>query len=137
MANYRERSAYYHSGPIALVIGCGDMGIGSARVLGRRTPVLLADVDAERLSETVNRLRGEGYEASGQVCDISDEASVAALGETLASGPGVKVLAHVAAVGNTPKGWRHVMAVDLLGPHLVARMAAPHMARGSVAIWIS
>ncbi len=137
MTQFSEQVAYYNTAPVVLVIGCGDMGIGSARVLGQRAPLLIVDINEEALQKTVETLRHEGYQVSGQVCDISDEQSVARLAETVAAGPGVRVLAHVAAVGNTPKGWRHVMSVDLLGPHLIARAIGPHMVPGGVAIWIS
>ena len=113
------------------------MGTGIARVLGRTWPLLIADIDAARLESTVAMLRHEGFHAQGQPCDITDPAQVAALAARLADGPGVKVLAHVAALGNTPLGWRVVMDVDLVGVHLVTRAVAPHMVRGGVAILIS
>ena len=49
----------------------------------------------------------------------------------------MRVLAHVAAVGNAPGGWREVMSVDLLGAHRIANAVAPHMVRGGVAVLIS
>jgi len=137
MTTFSERTSYREQLPLALVIGCGDMGTGIARVLGRTWPLLIADIDAERLERTVAQLRHEGFHAQGQTCDITDRAQVEALAARLADGPGVKVLAHVAALGNTPLGWRVVMDVDLVGAHLVARAVGPHMVRGGVAILIS
>jgi NAD(P)-dependent dehydrogenase (short-subunit alcohol dehydrogenase family) len=132
-----ERTSFFSQQPIALIIGCGDMGMGCARALGRSRPLLVVDIDGERLEKAVAALNQEGYAAQGCRCDIADPASVEGLGGRLAAGPGVKVLAHVAAVGNAPGGWREVMRVDLLGAHLVAQAAAPHMVRGGVAILIS
>lgn len=137
MAEFIERAAYYASRPVALVIGCGDMGMGCARVLGRRTRLVMVDIDADRLAQSVGILEHEGYTVTGHQCDISNETQVSEMGGFLAQYGGVRVLAHVAAVGNTPGGWRHVMEVDLLGVHLVANAVAPHMVAGGVAIFIS
>jgi NAD(P)-dependent dehydrogenase (short-subunit alcohol dehydrogenase family) len=49
----------------------------------------------------------------------------------------VRVLAHVAAVGNAPGGWREVMSVDLIGAHRIARAVAPLMVRGGAIVLIS
>jgi len=122
---------------IAVVIGCGDMGMASARALGMRMPVLIADIDGAKLDDCIARLRHDGYAAQGHQCDITNPEQVNLLGEKLAETPGVQVLSHVAAVGNTPRGWRYVMEVDLIGMHLVARAVEPYFVSGSVAIFIS
>lgn len=137
MADFVERTAYYAGGPLAVVVGCGDMGMGSARALGRRHPLLLVDIDNERLGASLAALDREGYTASGFRCDIADPDQVRRLGEALNGGPGVRVLAHVAAVGATPGGWREVMEVDLVGVHLVAGAIEPHFVRGAAAVLVS
>ena len=137
MTDIVERTCYRQQAPLALVIGCGDMGTGIAHALGRRHPLLIVDIDDERLQRVVATLQSEGYYVAGQRCDITDAAQVALLASELATGPGVKVLAHVAALGNSPLGWKAVMDVDLAGAHRVARVVAPHLVRGGVAIFIS
>lgn len=137
MAEFGERVSYVMNSPVALIIGCGDMGMGCARVLGRSSPLLMVDIDAQRLEQSIAVLRHEGYVAEGFQCDISDPEQVAALAARLGEGKGVKVLAHVAAIGDTPGGWRAVLRVDLLAVHLIARAVEPHMVRGGVAIFIS
>ena len=137
MTGYVERTALLAEAPVALIIGCGGMGASLARALGRRHPLLVVDVDPGRLSQTVGALREDGYTIEGQQCDITDAAQVSALGDKLAQGPGVKVLAHVAAVGMSIGDWRKMMDVDLLGAQLVANAVGPHMVRGGVAIFIS
>src|SRR5205085_6762992 len=59
------------------------------------------------------------------------------LGDALASGPGVRALAHVAAVGMSIGDWRKMMAVDLVGAHLIAEAAGPPMVSGGAAVFIS
>jgi NAD(P)-dependent dehydrogenase (short-subunit alcohol dehydrogenase family) len=137
MAEFIERTASFAEGPLAVVIGCGDMGMGTARALGRRHPLLVVDVDAERLDQALRTLRSEGYVASGFQCDITDPDRLGALGSSLAGGPGVRALVHVAAVGDAPGGWRQVMQVDLLGMHLVVRAMEPSFVRGAAVVLIS
>lgn len=137
MSDFAERTAYFAEAPLAVVIGCGDMGIGTARALGRRHPLLMVDIDGERLEQSLAALRREGHLASGFTCDIADPDQVRGLSEMLARGPGVRVLAHVAAIGDAPGGWRQVMRVDLIGVHLVVGAVGPHLVRGGVAILVS
>jgi NAD(P)-dependent dehydrogenase (short-subunit alcohol dehydrogenase family) len=111
--------------------------MGCARALGKRHPLVIADRDAERLDRSVAALSHEGYVANGVACDITKAGDVDRLAEGINRGPGVRVLAHVAAVGNAPGGWREVMSVDLVGAHRIARAVAPHMVRGGVAVLIS
>jgi NAD(P)-dependent dehydrogenase (short-subunit alcohol dehydrogenase family) len=128
----------FHGGePVALVIGCGGLGSSVARALGRRHPLVLVDVDAGRLAAVVDGLTLEGYTVSGETCDITDPAQTAALGVKMGQGPGVRVLAQVAAVGKSIGSWRKMVEIDFLGAKLVADAVGPHMVRGGAAILIS
>ena len=137
MAEYVERKAHLAEAPLALVIGCGGLGTSIARALGRHHALLIVDVDGGRLDQTVAALTYEGYTVSGQCCDITDPAQTRGLGDVLAKGPGVQALAHVAAVGMSIGDWRRMMAVDLVGAHLVAEAAGPLMVSGGAAVFIS
>lgn len=74
MVEHVERRSYLADAPVALMVGCGDMGMGCARALGRRSPVFLVDIDADRLGRCVQALSHEGYTVRGLRCDIADEA---------------------------------------------------------------
>lgn len=130
------RKPYFEEGPLALVIGCGDMGMGAARALGMHHPLLMLDIDAGRLEAAVETLRNEGYRASAWACDIIDPEQTAALEAMLRGGPGVRILAHVAGVGVNVGSWQKMMAVDLLGPHLIANAVEQHMVRGGAAVFV-
>jgi NAD(P)-dependent dehydrogenase (short-subunit alcohol dehydrogenase family) len=134
---YIERTSLHAESPVALVVGCGGLGISVARALGKRHPLLIVDIDAGHLEESVTALQWEGYVASGHVCDIVDPAQTAALGSALAKGPGVKALAHVAAVGMSIGDWRKMMDVDLIGAQRIANAVGPQMVRGGAAVFIS
>jgi NAD(P)-dependent dehydrogenase (short-subunit alcohol dehydrogenase family) len=137
MTQFSERKSYYAEAPVALVIGCGGLGTSVARALGRHHPLLIVDLDGERVAATIEALQLDGYPASGHQCDITDPAEIMALGELLGNGPGVRVLAHVAAVGMSIGDWRKLMDIDLVGAHRIAAAAGPHMVRGGAAIFIS
>ncbi len=137
MQTNTDRRAYYDDAPLVLVVGCGDMGMGCARALGRRQPLMLVDIDEVRLDQCVSVLSAEGYHVTGWQCDITDSAAVNSLGEMLSKGPGIRILAHVAAVAGTTIGWRKIMDVDLIGAHRVAAAVGPSIVRGGVAILIS
>lgn len=132
-----ETTPYFAEAPVALVIGCGGMGTSVARALGKRHPLLIADIDDERLGETIEMLRLEGYVAASQQCDITDADQTHALGQVLADGAGAKALVHVAAVGKSIGDWRRMMEIDLFGARHVADAVAPHMVRGGAAVFIS
>jgi NAD(P)-dependent dehydrogenase (short-subunit alcohol dehydrogenase family) len=134
---YIERTSVHAEAPVALVVGAGGMGMSVARALGKRHPLLIVDIDAEHLEASIAALQWEGYVAAGHVCDIVDPAQTRALGETLAQGPGVKALAHIAAVGMSIGDWRRMMEVDLFGAQRIADTVGPHMVRGGAAVFIS
>jgi NAD(P)-dependent dehydrogenase (short-subunit alcohol dehydrogenase family) len=130
-----ERTAYYAQAPAAVVIGCGHLGMASARALGRRHPLVLVEIDGERLERSLEALHAEGYPAQGVRCDIASREDVQALGAELAKGPGVRVLAHVAALGSGD--WRRIIAVNIGAVHLVAEAVRPALIRGAAAILVS
>ena len=132
-----ELVSYWAKAPVALIVGCGGMGMSIARALGRRHPLLLVDIEAGRLNGAVAALVHEGYAATGQQCDITSTADVAALGALLGKGPGVRALAHVAAVGKSIGDWRRMIEIDLFGAVHIAHAVAPHFVRGAAAIFIS
>jgi NAD(P)-dependent dehydrogenase (short-subunit alcohol dehydrogenase family) len=137
MTDFVARKPYFDEGPVALIIGCGDMGTAAARAIGKRHPLMIVDIDAPRLERKTEDLRLDGYTVSGRPLDVTDPAQVEAFGASLAGGPGVKVLAHVAGVGGPRVGVHRMLAVDLFGPHLVAKAVIPHMVRGGVIIQIA
>ena len=130
---------------IAIVTG-GSRGIGKAIALGfageGATVVVAARSElapSERLPgsihETVAQIEALGGRALAVRCDVTDEASVAAMVETtLARFGRIDVLVNNAAVDfpfpviDMPlKRWEIVLRVDLTGPFLCARAVLPTM----------
>ena len=72
---------YDFKGQVALVTGAASgMGLDTARAFARAgAAVTLADVSEAALQQAVDQITAEGGKAIGVVCDVSDEAQVAAM----------------------------------------------------------
>jgi NAD(P)-dependent dehydrogenase (short-subunit alcohol dehydrogenase family) len=132
------------AGRVAIVTG-GAKGIGRhyARALAQEGAAVVV-VDVADGAEVVDAIAAEhGHESvMGAVCDVSDEAGVAALvARTVERFGHVDVLVNnaalFAALPETPcteidaAVWDRVMAVNLRGPFLMVKHVVPHMiARG-------
>jgi NAD(P)-dependent dehydrogenase (short-subunit alcohol dehydrogenase family) len=122
---------------VAVVTG-GASGIGRGMVrafAGAGMKVMVADLDAAMLDETVAELRAGGTEAESQSCDVSDLASVEALAAAAVDRfGGVHVLCNNAGIGvPTPThklnldDWRWIIDVDLWGPIYGVKVFLPIM----------
>jgi NAD(P)-dependent dehydrogenase (short-subunit alcohol dehydrogenase family) len=133
----------------AIVTG-GGQGIGKAiakRLLADGWRVVIAERDTEAGVEAAAELGSEvGREAGGEVhfveTDVADEVQVVRLvATTVAAWGGIDLLVNNAAIlRNGPLGglaladWEAVLAVNLSGPFLLSREAAPHLSarRGAI-----
>jgi NAD(P)-dependent dehydrogenase (short-subunit alcohol dehydrogenase family) len=123
--------------PLAVVVGAGGMGIAITRRLGTRYRLLLADLNAERLSQCSAALRDEGYDAQIVVCDITEPDSVANLTEAASRLGPLRVLAHVAGLSPSMADWRTILRVNLCGAARVADAMLPLACEHTVAIFIA
>jgi NAD(P)-dependent dehydrogenase (short-subunit alcohol dehydrogenase family) len=104
--------------------GASGIGLAAATEFARRgAKVVLSDVDQPGLEQAVARLRGDGFEAHGVVCDVRhlDEVSHLAdeafrlLGQVdvVFSNAGIVVAGPLAEM--THDDWRWVIDIDLWG----------------------
>ncbi|HWI43166.1 MAG TPA: SDR family oxidoreductase [Nocardioides sp.] len=99
--------------PVAIVTGgAGGMGLATARILGRDHRVVLGDLGRERIDAAVAALAGEGIDATGSVCDVTDRRSVADL---FASAPGVRAVVHTAGVSPQMGSPERIVRINALG----------------------
>jgi NAD(P)-dependent dehydrogenase (short-subunit alcohol dehydrogenase family) len=128
---------------VAIVTG-GAQGIGAAiaaRLIADGYRIVVADVDAEAGREAVRAL---GPAARFVRCDVADEAQVrACVRSALAVGRRLDALVNNAALARavrvpvaklTLAKWNRQLAVNLTGAFLMAKHAAPHLARARGAI---
>lgn len=104
--------------------GASGIGLATATEFVRRgARVVLSDVDQPSLEQAVNRLRAEGFDAHGVVCDVSRlddmvhlaEESFRLLGrvDVVFSNAGIVVAGPIAQM--THDDWRWVIDIDLWG----------------------
>jgi NAD(P)-dependent dehydrogenase (short-subunit alcohol dehydrogenase family) len=128
---------------VAIVTG-GAQGIGSAiaaRLVAGGYRVIVADADAEAGREAGRAL---GPAARFVKCDVADEAQVrACVKAALAGGRRLDALVNNAALARPARvpvtklplaTWNRTLAVNLTGAFLMAKHAAPHLARARGAI---
>ena len=120
-------------GRVAVITG-GAQGIGYAtceRLLQSGAEVVIWDIDAAQLDAACQSLSALGP-VSGQVVELTDDASVAAATAAL---PRIDILVNNAGItgGNaptwelTPAAWRQVVEVNLIAPFLTCRAVVPGM----------
>ncbi len=111
--------------------GAGGMGLGCAKILGKRRKLLLVDVSQEKLDEAVAVLADEGItDVETAICDISDRAAVKALAEHAASIGEVTDLLNIAGVSSACPP-EVVLKVNLLGVYNVIEEFFQVMGEGS------
>ncbi|MEU1408279.1 SDR family oxidoreductase [Streptomyces sp. NPDC005728] len=114
---------------VVVVIGSGSIGLAIARHVGAGRTVLLADYSEKAAEAAAERLRGEGYDVSTQVTDVSDHTAVEALADAAAALGPVTQIVHTAGVSPTQASIERILHVDLVGTSMVldafARVVAP------------
>jgi len=104
--------------------GASGIGLASAREFASRgTRVVLADIDAPTLSQAVDGLRSEGFDAHGVVCDVRRLDEVTALADEafrllgavhiVFNNAGIALAGPITAM--THEDWRFAIDVDLWG----------------------
>ena len=138
-------------GKAAIVTGAGS-GIGRASALlfaSEGARVLAVDRDEKGLKETLLHCAQPAAAMTTFVADVGEEAAVKAfVGRAVESFGGIDVLYANAGIsgGLTPlfeqtvEHWQEVLRVNLIGPFLAIKHAAPHMiarGRGSIVLTAS
>ncbi|MFI7131102.1 SDR family oxidoreductase [Nonomuraea sp. NPDC050153] len=100
---------------VVVVTGAGGMGAAVARRIGSGRTLILADAFPDALERAVADLRAEGYDAKGQLTDVSDARSVAELAGAAAAEGRIGAVVHTAGVSAATSTVRKIMEVDLAG----------------------
>jgi len=126
------------SGAVAVVSG-GSRGIGQAistRLAEMDASVVLTGRDEARVQQVACDLAAQGHRAEGIACDITDLASVEALGKRLRRDYGrVDILVNNAGIGGppgvlhelAPGDWDAIFNTNLRGVYYMLRAIVPLM----------
>jgi NAD(P)-dependent dehydrogenase (short-subunit alcohol dehydrogenase family) len=107
--------------------------------------VFLVDIDGEAGEELQESLRSEGWTATFIPADVSKEAEVERLVSAVVSAADrIDVLINNAGTGlsrsleeQSLADWERVIGINLTGPYLCSKLAAPYMPQGSAIVNIS
>lgn len=124
-------------GKVVIVTG-GAQGIGMATSLAfarEGAHVVIADIDKEAGKELLEKVQAEGGRCIFVQTDVGREEDIRAMvDEAVSQFGGVDILINNAGIGvggtvyDRPKeAWDRVIAVNLTGPYLCTKYAAPHM----------
>jgi NAD(P)-dependent dehydrogenase (short-subunit alcohol dehydrogenase family) len=122
---------------LAVVVGAGGMGLAVARRLGQQYRLLLVDMNSELLDNLTAELTAEGCDVKSAVCDVTDPADIEQLSKKIGEQGGFRVLAHVVGLSPSMADWQTIMAVNLLGPTLIANALLPLANVNSVALFVT
>ncbi|MGD0698265.1 MAG: SDR family oxidoreductase [Trebonia sp.] len=137
-----------HQGKVALITG-GGRGFGKAfgtALAERGAHVVLADIDGDAAAAAAAEISGKGGSASAAVCDVADEAGMAAvIEEVVGKHGGLDILVNNAglhsAAYNKPSAelgvasLRRLFDVNVIGLYICSLAARPAMSgRGGAAI---
>ena len=129
-----------HQGQVALITG-GGRGFGRAfgtALAERGAHVVLADIDSDAAAAAAAEISGKGGSASAAVCDVADEAGVAAMIDEIAGKHGgLDILVNNAglhsAAYNKPSAelgiasLRRLFDVNVMGLYICSLAARPAM----------
>ena len=129
-----------HQGQVALITG-GGRGFGRAfgtALAERGAHVVLADIDSDAAAAAAAEISGKGGSASAAVCDVADEAGVAAMIDEIAGKHGgLDILVNNAglhsAAYNKPSAelgvarLRRLFDVNVMGVYICSLAARPAM----------
>jgi NAD(P)-dependent dehydrogenase (short-subunit alcohol dehydrogenase family) len=126
------------SGAVAVVTG-GGRGIGQAivtRLAAMEATVILTGRDEARVQQVARDLEARGHRAEGIGCDVTNLASVEALGDRLRKSYGrVDILVNNAGIGGpsgllhelAPEDWDAIFHTNLRGVYYMLRSIVPLM----------
>lgn len=139
-----------YAGKIIVVTG-GAGGLGRAYATGfagEGGHVVVADINLDGAQETVRLIRDAGGSADAMAVDMSEEASVHALAQAIvATHSVVDVLINNAGIayghisenlaGVSQAQWMHYLAVNTVGPVLLADALRPALAAANMGVVIN
>lgn len=114
--------------------GSGDVGLATAKIVGRDHLVLLSGVRQARLDRAVAELRQSGIECRATFCDVTDRTSVSRLVDAATQlGPVASVI-HAAGVSPSMHDPEKILRVNAVGTTNVNESFYPVIGAGSAIV---
>jgi NAD(P)-dependent dehydrogenase (short-subunit alcohol dehydrogenase family) len=104
-----------HESVSVITGGAGDMGLATAKVVGRDHTLVLCDVRQDRLDIAAATLTDLGLAPTALNCDVTDREAVARLFETASSLGTIASVIHTAGVSPSMGDAEYVMRTNALG----------------------
>jgi NAD(P)-dependent dehydrogenase (short-subunit alcohol dehydrogenase family) len=123
--------------PLAVVVGAGGMGMAITRRLGQSQRLLLVSRSQTTLDKQAAALHTEGHDIITCACDVTDAQGIARVADVVANNGPMRTLAHVIGISPSMGDFRTIMAVNLLGPAMMAESLLPFAKTGTAAIFVS
>ena len=123
--------------PLAVVVGAGGMGMAITRRLGQSHRVLLVSRSQATLDKQAAALHTEGHDVITCACDVTDAQGIARVADVVATDGPMRTLAHVIGISPSMGNFRTIMAVNLVGPAMMAEALLPFAKTGTAAIFVS
>ena len=95
--------------------GAGGVGLATAKIVGRRSFVVICDVNQDRLDGAITELRTLDIACQAVACDITDRGSVAALVDKSTALGSVTSVIHTAGVSPSMGAADLIMRINAIG----------------------
>jgi NAD(P)-dependent dehydrogenase (short-subunit alcohol dehydrogenase family) len=122
---------------VAITGGGGGVGLAAAQRFGREQRVVLGERDPKRLDEALATLRDSGIDATGAVCDVTDQRQVEALVSDVQSAGELTVLFHTAGLSPSMGDASQILRVNYLGTAVVVDAFMSLLRPGAVFICVA
>ncbi len=121
---------------IVVTGGAGGIGSTCAKTF-KNEKLIITDYSQDLVDRAVEQLKGEGYDAVGISCDITDKNDVDKLVKFTAENGSFKALVHTAGVSGTVKDLKKIYDIDLVASEILVDAFFDLATENSVAVLLS
>ncbi|OUM57660.1 hypothetical protein PIROE2DRAFT_21460 [Piromyces sp. E2] len=117
--------------------GSGDMGIETAKLLGKNKKIIIVGRNEDKLKRAIENIKKEGVEAEYFIGDVSSRDSVKELVKFAKERGNIKILIHAAGVSPTMASAETLFKINSVGTVIVNEEFLPEIVRGGVVLNVS